>query len=136
MIGGNFFVCDSCKSSILPFIQKVFSIIAVFAFGNVLISCLRTVRFKNNLHIICPQSRRIKSLEKKFSLHNKIIVFDDFRLMAFCLGVFNPKIYLSNQLLKEMTSSELKAIVLHEKQHILGKDNLLLFFLNLLTCPA
>lgn len=132
LIGSNVFVCDSCLSSVLPFIQKILSVLAIFAFGNLLITYFKTIRFKNNLHLVYSQSKRIKLLEKKFSMRNKIIVFDDFRLMAFCLGVFNPKIYLSNQLLKNMSHAEIKAIILHEKQHIIAKDNLLLLFLNLI----
>lgn len=131
LVSNNVFVCDSCLGSVLPFIQKILSILAVFAFGNLLINYIKTVRFKKSLLPIYPQPKFIRFLEEKHSLQDKIIIFNDFRFMAFCLGVFNPKIYLSNQLLKNMTSSEVEAIILHEKQHILGKDNLLLLFLNL-----
>lgn len=132
MVSNNVFVCDSCLSSVLPFIQRILSILAIFAFGNLVINYFRTVHFKNSLLPVYPQPKLIKSLGEKYSLQDKIVIFNDFRLMAFCLGVLNPKIYLSNHLLKNMTSSEIEAIILHEKQHILGKDNLLLLFLNLI----
>ena len=131
LIDSDVFVCDSCLSSVLPFIQKIFSILVVFALGNLLLNYFRTVHFKNSLIPIYSQPKFIKSLEKEYALKNKIIIFKNFKLMAFCLGVFYPKIYLSNSLVKNMTSSEIKAIILHEKQHLLGKDNLLLLFLNL-----
>ncbi|MCL4353948.1 M56 family metallopeptidase [Patescibacteria group bacterium] len=132
IVNNNFIVCDNCLSSIFPFIQKILTLLVAFALGNLLISYFRTVRFKNSLFPINHQSNHIKSLEKKYLLHNKIVVFNEVKLMAFSLGVFNPKIYLSTQLVKDMTRSEMEAIVLHEKQHIVGKDNLLLLLLSLL----
>ncbi len=132
LVGSNFFVCDSCLSFVLPFIQKIMFSLAVLAFGNLIINTVKTLRFKNSLFPVCPRPKFIKSLAEKYLLQDKIIIFDNSRLMAFCLGVLNPKIYLSNQLLKSMSHSEIEAIILHEKQHILGKDNLLLLFLNLI----
>lgn len=132
LVSGNFFVCDNCLSSVLTFIQKTLSVLAVLAIGNLVINHIKTLHFKNSLLPIYPYPKLIKSLGEKYSLQDKIIIFDNSRLMAFCLGVLNPKIYLSNQLLKNMSHSEIEAIILHEKQHILGKDNLLLLFLNLI----
>ena len=50
--------------------------------------------------------------------------------MAFCLGFFRPKIYLSTGLTKLMNGPELEAIILHEKYHLLKRDNIFLTAVN------
>lgn len=132
LVGSSFFTCDTCFRSLLSFIQKVLSVLAVLAIGNLVINHIKTLHFKNSLIPVSPYPKLIGSLAEKYSLQNKIIIFDNSRLMAFCLGILHPKIYLSSNVLKNMSNSEIEAIILHERQHVIGKDNLLMLFLNLI----
>lgn len=132
LVSDKVFACTNCLDSVLLFVQKVLFILVIFALSNLIINYIKTVQFKNSLLPFRFRPNLIKSLENKYTLQGKIIIFNDPRLMAFCLGVFNPKIYMSNILLEKMTSSELEAIILHEKQHMVAKDNLLLLLLNLI----
>lgn len=55
--------------------------------------------------------------------------------MAFTFGFFSEKIILTEGLLKALNKSELKAVLLHEKGHIVCKHNIKKFFYNILISP-
>lgn len=86
---------------------------------------LRTISFKRKLIIQTPPKIVLKLIEK-YGLSGKVIVIQSEKPLAFCLDFFQPKIYLSTGLIKLMNRYELEAIILHEKYHLLKKDNILL----------
>jgi len=86
---------------------------------------LRTIFFKRKL-IIQTTPKIVLRLIEKYKLSEKVKVIQDEKPLAFCLGFFRPKIYLSTSLIKLMNRYELEAIILHEKYHLLKKDNILL----------
>ncbi len=131
VINNTILLCDKCLYSLLPTIKNITLTLSLFSALSLTISLVKTFLFRKKIQqslTIKPKS--IIFLEKKHNLHNKIIVFQDSRLMAFCLGIITTHIYLSTQLLKKMSRSEIEAIILHEKQHMVSKDNLLLLVLN------
>lgn len=86
---------------------------------------LRTISFKRKL-IIQTTPKIVLKLIEKYGLSEKVKVIQDEKPLAFCLGFFKPIIYLSTSLIKLMNRYELEAIILHEKYHLLKKDNILL----------
>ena len=132
LVNNSILLCDKCLFAVIPTIKRIISVLGVLALGNLILGFFRTSHFRNKLQSVPPPTKQISFLEKKYHLQNRIIIFENSQLMAFCLGIFNPRIYLSTQLLKKMTRFEIEAIVLHEKQHMAGKDNLLLLVLNLI----
>jgi len=62
-----------------------------------------------------------------------IIAFEDIRLKsAFALGLVRPKVYISTQLISELTQKELICVTLHEIHHVERKDPLKLFILSVI----
>ncbi|MCL4354196.1 M48 family metalloprotease [Patescibacteria group bacterium] len=130
VIDNSIFVCKSCLNSIPLFVQKNNRCSMLVAFGNLLLNYIKNTLFRHSLHFVKLKPKIIISLEKKYFLLNKIIIFRNQKLMAFCMGVLKPKIFISSEVLKRMTYPEIEAIILHERQHIIGKDNLVMLFLN------
>lgn len=124
-------LCDKCLSALLPTVQKITLTLSLFSAISLTISLIKTFLFRSKIQqSLVAKPKSILFFEKKYNLDNKIIVFKDSRLMAFCLGIVTARIYLSTQLLKKMNRSEVEAIILHEKHHLVGNDNLLLLILN------
>lgn len=131
VLNSTILLCDRCLYSLLPTIKNITLILSLFSALSLTVTLIKTLQFRNKIQqsfAIKPKS--IILFEEKHDLRNKIIVFQDSRLMAFCLGIVTAHIYISTQLLKKMSRSEIEAIILHEKQHLVGKDNLLLLVLN------
>lgn len=131
VLKSNILLCDRCLFSLLPTFKNITLTLSLFSALSLVISLIKTYQFKNKIRkslVVKPES--INFFEKKYHLHNKIVIFQDSQLMAFCMGIFTAHIYLSTQLLKKMNHSEIEAIILHEKQHLANKDNLSLLILN------
>ena len=69
-------------------------------------------------------SKNIDEVCNALGLHNKVTLLDQTKPLAFCLGVLNPKIYISTGLVEMMNSEELKVIMKHEKYHLDNRDSL------------
>lgn len=100
-------------------------IIFFLALLKIAVIGLRTFFFERKL-IIQTTPKIVLKLIEKYRLSEKVKVIQDKKPLAFCLGFFEPKIYLSTGLIKLMNLYELEAIILHEKYHLLKKDNTLL----------
>lgn len=97
-----------------------------------ILNYLKTRQFEKKLVILNKLPLPIKNIIKEFKLENKIILFDHNDPLAFCLGIINPKIFLSTKLVSVLSINEIKSVVLHEQQHALNKDNFYMMFLNLI----
>lgn len=131
IMDSGLYVCRNCLNTIFPFVQKMITVLLLVSFTSLLVNYIKSALFKRNLRLVSLKPKIISSFEEKYHLQDKIAIFKDQKLMAFCMGVFNPKIFLSSQVLKSMTHREIEAIILHERQHVIGKDNLTMLFLNL-----
>ena len=125
------YICRSCLNTIFPFVQKIITVLLLVSFTSLLVNYIKSALFKRNLRLVSLKPKVISSFEEKYHLQDKITIFKDRKLMAFCMGVLNPRIFLSSQVLKSMTHREIEAIILHERQHLIGKDNLTMLILNL-----
>lgn len=117
------------RTSYLPIILVGLLLLSfIIGITKVLLSWLKTSSIKKKIKTAkVPQF--IQELSRKHDLKNKIIIFQNSRPSAFCLGIKNSRIYLSTKLLKLMNKQEIEAIILHEKYHLVNKDT----FLILLT---
>lgn len=97
----------------------------LLALVKIAIIVLKTKIFKQKI-IVQTMPKIVWKLIKKHELFGEVKVICDKKPLAFCLGFFQPKIYISTGLIKLMNRYELEAIILHEKYHLLKKDNLLL----------
>lgn len=122
--------CNSCLEHLLPSFQKIIFIFFSIAFLSLIVSLFKTFKFSLSIKSKLKIPIFIEKLTTKYSLQNKVVVFEYSSPVAFCMGILSPKIYLSNSLVKMMNSMELETIVVHEKQHLNRNDNLVLLLLQ------
>ena len=95
---------------------------------------LATRRFKKN--IIAQQVRRPTKLSMAASslgLEGKVVAIASNSSEVFCLGFIRPQICISVGLVKRVSKAELRAILLHEKNHLVSRDPGKLFLVNLIS---
>ena len=121
-------ILNTCQAALL------FSLKTVFYTGSILliIAFLRTVFLYAKTHLLKIFLKKsadpfpaIENLAKKHKLTGKIKIVLSAKPFAFCLGIRNPRIYLSTKLISLLDKEELEAIILHEKYHLLHKDNVI-----------
>ncbi len=132
LIGAVLVFCSICLSSLLPYVGAGSLIMGTLLVGSLFLILFRTYHFSKSLKISTSSNKTIDRLAFKHQLQGKIILFDDDRPQAFCLGYWKPKIYLSQGLLSMMSLPELEAVVTHEKQHLINNDNLVTLILYVL----
>lgn len=71
---------------------------------------------KNNL------SNKLLKVARQTGLTGKIIEIEKKEPTIFCFGFWQPKICLSSSLVRQLNSAELRAALLHEKQHLLTRE--------------
>lgn len=112
----------------LGFVLLGLVVLVKFAF-----TIAKVLSFRRKLHEQLSTSKRIKFIQKRLNVTGKILILNDAKPVAFCFGIRNPKIYLSQGLLKLLNNQELEAVVRHEKHHLEQKDNLILLVLSVMT---
>jgi Zn-dependent protease with chaperone function len=122
--------CNSCLKNIIPIFQKTIFIFFSIAFVSLTVSVFKTVKFGLSIKSKLKIPVFIEKIATKYSLQTKLVVFEYPSPVAFCMGILNPKIYLSDCLVKMMTPKELETIIIHEKQHLNRNDNLVLLILQ------
>lgn len=130
---GKLVFCNDCLDNAIPrLLERGGSLVFVFALISLVVTLLKFYFFKKSLIKIDRKTKVISSLEKKYSLEKRMVVFQSQKPTAFCVGFFTPKIYLSSKLFKVMSMAEIEAIIIHEKQHILNKDNIKLSMVSII----
>lgn len=84
------------------------------------------IKQKRDLGQKIIQSEKIDLLAKELGLQNKVLAIQDNRLLAFCFGVFDPKIYVSSRMVEQLSTSELEIVLRHEMYHLINKDMLVM----------
>ncbi|MEK7072023.1 MAG: M56 family metallopeptidase [Patescibacteria group bacterium] len=64
-------------------------------------------------------------------LENKIIEINNQKPIIFCFGLINPKICVSLGFIRGLSTSELKAALLHERHHLLSYEPVRIFILKI-----
>jgi beta-lactamase regulating signal transducer with metallopeptidase domain len=64
----------------------------------------------------------VSVLIKGLGLMNKVVIIKSDKKFAFCLGVRNPKIYLSTGLVSQLSIKEVEAVLRHEQYHLENHD--------------
>lgn len=104
------------------------AILISLAFGKLALIALQNWKLKYDIKRKVIKKTLPQLLLREYSLQDKVYLFRDNSPQAVCIGLRNPKIYLSTKMLSLMNTHELKAILIHEKQHMQEKDSLLLVF--------
>ncbi len=118
---------NSSMIQVPQFIRYIpFVIILSFLFFilvRTIVLYIRVRGFKQGISVR-SHTGRVKSLVNKLSLEEKTIVVKSNKKFAFCLGIREPKIYISTGLTSSLSLSELEAVLRHEQYHLENYDNL------------
>lgn len=88
--------------------------------------------FTRGIWDVVKTHRAIKRLPKADYGLGIVLIKDGNIKVAFTHGLFRPKIYISSGLIKDLTRSELNAVVLHEFHHKHCRDPLRFLLLSML----
>lgn len=106
----------------IPFIL-LFILLAV-AMTKLLFVLVRVQFLKKNLIKNSFKKSSFTTLLDKLQLTDKTYLIKDKKQFAFCLGIQNPKIYISTGMLKLLTLQEVEAVLRHERYHLNNRDTL------------
>lgn len=133
-----------CQSTLLSFLtpipQQAFllpfgiiAILALFALTKVLIVAIRAYRLRQHLLKHSTDNKNTYSLLKRLGIQHKTYIVKSNKSFAFCLGIFNSKIYISSHMLKILTKTELEVVLRHEKHHLENRDSLIMVIASFVT---
>lgn len=84
---------------------------SLFSVSKIILGIFKTNKIKNDFQIINKRGLNI---------------IQENRGDVFTAGFFNPKIFISKDLLNNLSKQELDIVLMHEKEHISNRDNLML----------
>lgn len=127
------YVCQKTFSNVLFTISHSIPLLLIIlsstvfltGFVTLFVQIIKTRQYlKRNLgkKILIPQ--RVRPIVDNLNLNGRIDVVKDGDKFSFCHGLLRPRICLSTGLLKTLTPTELKAVLLHENYHFKKHDPL------------
>lgn len=108
--------------SFIPF-GLLFIILAI-ATIKVVVLCIEMQFLKHKLKGKAIIQSSVQKLIKRLELEDEAIVIRSQKHFAFCLGVRNPKIYISTGLISQLNSREIEAVLRHEQYHLENHDTI------------
>lgn len=125
-------ICENCLRDIPSILIVTAIILVAMAIIVTLLNYFKTRQFEKKLITLNTLPLPLKNIIKEFNLEDKVVLFNHNDPLAFCLGLINPKIFLSTKLVSVLNTNEIKSVILHEQEHALNKDNFYMMFLNLI----
>lgn len=106
-------------------------IFIIFVIFNFVRNILATKKFiKKTVRRKTEFPSRLQKVVTALNLKEKVLALDHDSSEVFCFGYFRPRICLSLKLVNQVSKSQLKAVLLHEKNHLKSFDPLKLFLVN------
>ncbi len=109
--------------SLIPF--TLVGLVLMFTFIKISFLLLKEKSLKQNLEDKAIINMRLFDILKSPELKNKTVIIKSDKKFAYCLGIKNPKIYLSTGLISKLSLKEAEAVLLHEQYHLENRDNLI-----------
>ena len=107
--------------SIIPFLYLF--LIFSFSVGKTFLLALKIKLFKYKLKGKSIINHEVDELITNLGLKKKVCVIHSSNQFAFCLGLRNPKIYISTGLITALSPEEIKAVLRHEEYHLKNHDS-------------
>ena len=100
----------------------IFFIILTISLCKLFILIVKVKLLKRTLWSNATKGSRINKLIEHLKLQNKTFVIQSDESFAFCLGVRTPKIYISTELISQLSLKETEAVLRHEQYHLKNHD--------------
>lgn len=117
----------------------VSSLVLFIASVGVSLSLWRLTKFlmgHRRLHRLRTVDRIPEKLQKiinKHDLEGKVLLISGGKLTAYTIGLFKPRIVVSQSLVRKLTEDQLEAVILHELYHLRNRHVLWLLFSRLIS---
>jgi len=116
------------------------SLILLIAFVSLGLTLRQVVRFLiayKRVHRHTTVDRlpnKLKLVMRKYKLNkNTVLVIAGSKLSAYTIGLFKPRIVISQSLVRKLTEKQLEAVILHELYHLKRRHILWLLFSRLVS---
>ncbi len=129
LLTGSSLQLPNITGGVLLFIPVILIVLAI---SKLAIIALQNWKLKQDIKRKVMRKTLPKLLLAEYNLQGKVYLFKENTPQAVCIGLRNPKIYLSTKMISLMNTQELKAILIHEKQHMQERDSFLLVFAAIL----
>ncbi len=110
--------------SILPF--GILSVILTVSISKLLISNMKVQWLRYKFRSKVASGSSIKELTTFLGIEGKTVVIESEEHFAFCLGIRDPKIYISTGLINYLDNKELEAVLRHEQYHLENHDTFIM----------
>lgn len=126
--------------SMHPFIISAFGVLGLGLLVGLAAVIYKTIKFKKlNYKFVRAHLKRarptlrasLREVVNELGLDGKVVEVREQSPTVFCYGFFQPKICVSDGLISALSREELRAVLLHERCHLLNRDPLKLFCLKL-----
>lgn len=111
--------------------REIFLILLILLFVLALVKLLSTamrmyfLRRKLSAHII--KHSKLENLLVELNMSQDTIIIQSDKPFGFCFGIVKPKVYVSTEVVRILSTQELKALLLHERSHLRHKDTTIMF---------
>lgn len=106
--------------SILPVVLLLF--IVIVSIAKFLFLTYKVHYLKNSLKDNVVVKKSVEEILVRLNLDTRTVIINSNKKFAFCLGMKNPKIYVSTGLISYLTLPELESVLLHEQYHLENHD--------------
>ncbi|MDP2684341.1 MAG: M56 family metallopeptidase [bacterium] len=109
------------------------TLFVIYALFQILKNIIVTKQYINNILINkIKLSSKVKDISRSIGINNQIVEINSEIPEIFCFGFIKPTICISSGLIQQVSKNQLRAILLHEKNHLMSYDPLKLCVANTL----
>ncbi len=106
--------------SLIP--VALLSLILAVSFVKFIILTIKMRFLKHALKGKSVVRSKVSKIIKSCGLEQQAVIIKSNKKFAFCLGIRNPKIYISTGLISKLSLKEIEAVIRHEQYHLENHD--------------
>lgn len=127
----SYFASHPIVGSMVMFTFAVTTAYLLFIVFNLVMGAICTRRFVSNISSrMVKSSTKLTEAARSINLLGKVVEVQQSKSEIFCYGFFAPNICITSKLVQRVSKNQLRAILLHEKNHLASHDPLKIFIIN------
>ncbi len=108
---------------LLLFIGAALTLTIIIAISRVILSTIKTKKFiKFKKTKLTQKSLKLAQITDLLGITNQVEEIASSEPAIFCYGMMRPKICVSSKVIQSLNSSELRAVLMHETQHMISRE--------------
>lgn len=127
----SYFASHPIVGSTVMFTFAVAAVYLLFVVFHLVRGVIRTRNFIfNTFSRTVKPSSKLTETARSINLLGKVVEVQQSKSEIFCYGFFKPRICITSRLVRRVSKNQLRAILLHEKNHLASRDPLKIFIIN------